>query len=366
LDLIFYSSILFKERALLKAFELSQIFPTTPRFLGLVFCGIFALSCATTQTQRTEKNKTLPPPPPITQETTMEDLIAIGIDYGGETLARVKSQIQKRQATKEALKELRPLLLESSDRLVDHQLLNASNMYVTFAKDIDTELFRQMVENDRLLNRRIGWQLASSKPSRSLAQAMDRILSQALLENRLEKVLIPQMANAVRSNKLKSAYTIIRQGLLAQGDEEYVLAMISLKPAQSSDDFLQYLLLASPEELRQLSLSSVNVSSVITILRHMKNFPPQMSTPGFDHLFAYMISRNNGISEVARAVLEQYLPHHASTLAIGLAKTPQWMQVAVLENVRREKSPGMLVLLNELKNTTVDQFIAKDIEAIQD
>ena len=77
------------------------------------------------------------------------------------------------------------------------------------------------------------------------------------------------MANAVAANQLTDAYTLIREGLMQQGGEEFVNAMIALNPKRASWDFLDYLAQASAEELRQLTLSSVDLFSCVAILKHL-------------------------------------------------------------------------------------------------
>ncbi len=334
---------------------------------NLLACWTLALpSCATTSTTDTTKINQLPPPPPITKSTSLDDLVSLAMEYGGEPLQKVKKQVRDRNLAKEVENQLIPILKNSAETLADHQLLNAANLYAYLPTPVSPELFLSLVQSERLISRRVGWQLAAQKLHPKLAMSMDRALSQALIEDNLSMVLLPQMANAVRINRLKSAYTVVRQGLLLQGDEEYALAMIALNPTRASEDFIPYLVLAPAEELRQLTVSSVKIYTVMTVLRHLKNYPPNVGTQGFDHLFAYMVSRNNGISDLARSVIEAYLPAQANTLAIGLAKQPPWLQVAFLENVRRQTSPGLAMLLQELRQTTSETNVARDIDEIRD
>lgn len=338
---------------------------TSPVSLAM-YATLLLVNCATTSKTDSNKNTNLPPPPEISKATSTDDLVSLAIEYGGVTLQKVKKQIRDRNIVAEVESQLVPVLKKSADTLADHQLLNAANLYGYLPTKVNPDLFLTLVQNERLISRRVGWQLAAQKFDPQLGLIMDRALSQALIENNLSQVLLPQMANAVRINRLKSAYTVVRQGLMEQGDEEYALAMITLNPSRASEDFIPYLVLAPADELRQLTVSSVKIYSVMTILRHLKNYPPSIGIQGFDHLFAYMVSRNNGISDLTRAVLETYLPANANSLAIGLAKQPPWLQVAFLENVRRQTSPGLALLLQELKQTTSEINVARDIDEIRD
>ena len=53
---------------------------------------------------------------------------------------------------------------------------------------------------------------------------------------------------------------------------------------------------APVSELRQLNVKSVDVFACMEILRHLANFPMDVSHPKFEHLFLYSISRKHKVS----------------------------------------------------------------------
>src|SRR5690606_4760486 len=134
---------------------------------------------------------------------------------------------------------------------------------------------------------------------------------------------------------------------------------------QASEDFLTYLALAPAEELRQLTLSSVNLYSCMIILKHMTYAPPSVANADFRHLFNYAVSRNNALAELAHAVLENYVPEHTDYLAQLLARQPVWVQMAYLENARRRMTPKVGLLLSELKKVSAQDDVISEIDEIR-
>ena len=199
------------------------------------------------------------PPPPITATMPLQSALEAAIDFGGDTLADVKRLVKHRNEGEKAGAMLATALHDNVIKYEHNQLLNACHLYGSMPVPVSVPLFEELVSSDRPLARQVGWQLAAMKPSPLIAKAVDKELTRALTDGDEEPVLIPQMANAVRANRLRGAYTLMRQGLMAKGDEEFALAMITLEPKRSSNDFLDYLALAPAEELRQLTLSSVNL-----------------------------------------------------------------------------------------------------------
>jgi hypothetical protein len=227
------------------------------------------------------------------------------------------------------------------------------------------KIFSTMINSDRLLAVQLGWQLAAAKPSQQVAQIAEQRLTQAIAENDEDSVMLPQMANAIAANKLKGSYTLARRGLLTKGDEEFAMAMISLDASQASEDFLAYLSMAPAEELRQLTLSSVNVYTCVAILKHLVRLPPSMANPNFPHLFFYAVSRNNGLAELAQNVIEGYVPTNTEYLAQILARHPSWVQVAYLEGARTRMNPKVSLLLSELRKVTAEQDVVNEIDEIK-
>lgn len=301
-------------------------------------------------------------PPILSERTTPADAAQAAVQFGGETLQGVKRLAKQTNQGKQFGLAAEKILKTQAGDLGDKELLNAGHLYASMAVPLDTTLFRTLANSPRPLARQLGWQLAASKPSPLTATAMDRELTRALSENEMETVLIPMMANAVTTNHLTPAYTYVRQGLMIRGDEEFAQAMMALSPDRASEDFMDYLAQAPAEELRQLTLSSVNLYTSVAILKHFQKFPPNLANAHFDHLFLYAVSRNTGLAELAQTVIESYIPAHTDLVAMAIAKHPAWVQIAFLENARRRMNPKEGLLLTELKKVTSERDVVEEID----
>ena len=323
-------------------------------------------ACTTAEKADSTEVRTLTmPPPKIDDQLPLELALKAGVDYGGDTLSAVKRLIKKRDQGVAAAALLRAMIHDNLQSYDHAQLINSGHLYAAMPVALQPEVFRELVGSGRVLAQQLGWQLAAVKPSEALAKAVDIELSRALAEGEDDSVMIPQMANAVRANHLGSAYTLMRVGLMAKGDEEFAQAMIHLDPQRASDDFLIYLAIPTAEELRQLSLSSINLYTSVVILRHLKAHPPTAGVTGFDHLFYFAVSRNLTLAEQAQSVLEQYIPQRTELLAQALAKMPGWVQIAYLESVRRHMSAKQGMLLSELQKTTAESDVVQEIKELK-
>jgi hypothetical protein len=336
---------------------------------GIIALGVAALAaCTTTSADKHAKEAAkgpTQPPPAITANMPLAQALEAGIDYGGDTLAAVKRLIKHRGEGEQAAALLQSALHDGVEKYEHNQLLNAGHLYVSMPMPVAVGTFQELIGSERPVARQVGWQLAATKPAPALAKAIDAELSRALADNEEEAALMPQMANAVRANHLVSAYTLVREGLMAKGDEEFAQAMTSLDAQRAANDFLAYLALAPGEELRQLTLSSVNLYTCLAILHHMEKTPPTVGATNFEHLFYYAVSRNTMLADAAQGILEAYVPHSTEHLAQVLAKQPAWVQVAYLENVRRKLTPKIGLLLGELKRDTAESDVVEEINEIK-
>lgn len=328
--------------------------------LGLVF--LLGTACAKDGKTPEEPMK---PAPRITQAMTLDEALKAGIDYGGDTLVDVRKLLKKRKELEKAAPLLREALLDRLETAENHQMMNAAALYMMTNEQPPLAMLEKLIASGRPLAAQLGWQIAAVKPSRAVSGLLDSHLTRALAEGDEESVLVPQMANAVAANGMTGAYTWARRGLMARGDEEFAQAMISLDPERASNDFLPYLSQASAEELRQLTLASVNVYAVIAIMKHLQKVPAEVGAPGFDHLFVYAVSRNVALAELAQEVLVGYVPRHTETLAQGLARHPLWVQIAYLENARRKMNPKIGLLVGELKNSTSEEDVIAEIDELK-
>lgn len=323
----------------------------------------FHAGCATTAPDLAREQQT-EPAPEIYSSMPLEKALSAGVDFGGNTLESVKQLVKRRGEAQQAATIIVKALKEQSGDMQPHQLLNAAHLFAAYAQTLPPELFSQFVRSQRVPVRMLGWQLAAAKPSAEIARAVDGELTRAIAAGEEERVLVPQMANAVRANRLVSSYTVLRQGLMTLGSEEFALAMSALDPRRASNDFLGYLALVPPEELRQLTLSSVNLYTCVAILRHMRRHPPALGAENFENLYFYSVSRNSGLAELAQDLIESYLPKDSEILAQMLAKHPVWVQMAYLESSRRRMNPKIGLLLGELKEQTPEKDVAREIREI--
>lgn len=332
--------------------------------VALAFAGLSGC-VSTDENGATEEPRKLEPPPEIYANMPLDKALEAGVDYGGDTLQQVKRLIKRRNEGQVAGKALEAALIEGALKYEHHQLMNAGHLYAATPLPISGKVFQTLIDSGRGVARQVGWQLAAMKPSKELAQLVDRELTRAVADNDEDSVLMPQMANAVRANQLKGAYTLMVQGLLRKGDEEFALAMIALDPKRATDDALQYLALANAEELRQLTMSSVNLYTAIAILKHQQSTPPSIGNLYFGHLFVYAVSRNTALAELAQKVLETQLPQNTELMAQTLAGQPVWVQIAYLGNARRNMNPKIGLLLGELKKTSGENDVIQEIDEIK-
>lgn len=305
------------------------------------------------------------PPPEITAEMSLDDAIMAALDHGGNTLGQVKQLIKRRGEQEKAGPILQGILEDAIQNYSDQRLLNASHLYFATTRPGLGELFVKMARSSRPLANRIGWRLASIRASKPMADLIERELTYAVQNNEESRVLWPEMATAVAVNRMQESYTLVREGLFRTGEQEFVSAMHALAPEQASSDFLDYLALASAEELRQLTLVNVNLFSSIEILRHLRSVPAPISHPSFSHLFLYSVSRNQALGELAEAVLERYVPSDTEHLAAILAGLPAWVQIAYLEDARRNMTTQKGLLVAELKNVTAKDHVIDEIRDLQ-
>ena len=332
-------------------------------FLALVVAG--ALSCQSTDRHPGHAQVDVKNPPRITAKTSTNDAIQTGIDYGGDTLHDVKLLIGRRGdwAKAEAL-----LDRAISDGIVswdDTRLVNAVHLYQSGIFPANPELFERMVSSGRPLAKQLGWQIATTMPSKGIAKSIDAELTRALREDDEQSLFVPQMASAVAANRLKDSYSVLVQGLYKTGHEGFAKAMATLNTEKASEDFLNYLSKASVDELRQISVSSINVYAAVVMFKHMTKFAPAVDHPHFDHLFLYTISRNIGLADAAANVIQSYLPQSQDRLAIQLARQPAWVQIAYIESVRRKMTPVMGLFLAELKRATAQQDVVEEIAELR-
>ena len=149
------------------------------------------------------------------------------------------------------------------------------------------------------------------------------------------------------------------------GHEEFASAMVILDPTRASDDFIEYLSTCPPEELRQISVSSINVYSATVALNHLIKSPPVANNARIEVVFYYAISRNSGLAELGTKLVDILAVKDQRGMAITLSRLPTWAQVAFIETSRRSMTPTRRVFLSELMRVSPQAEVADELGEFQ-
>jgi hypothetical protein len=330
----------------------------TSKFFALAICSGIAMSCVTAQDAEN------PPPPQITEETDTLEALQFAVVHGGEVLSQTKDLIQKRQACTASLtwlkEQIDQLILAESDR----QLIHAAHLYMSCPDAESPRMYLKMVQSKRSLAQKLGWLIAASYPSMTMAEQVEAELGRLIEQDLMAKQYSAEMARAIQSNQLKGSYTILREGLFENGDPAFVEAMITLNPQRCSEDFMTYLSRADFEDLRQISIPKINMMSTSLIFSHFLSYPPSIAQPEISSLFLYAISRNRPLAEMATTVVVSYLPSQTRSMALILSTMDSAVQMALIEQVRRNLNSELRLFLEELKSMTAKKEVMEEISAI--
>lgn len=330
----------------------------------IAMCVVALLSLTLVHCKTTEETNVVDPnapPPEIYSNMPLEKALDAAINYGGTTADQVRKLVTKRQEWKKATVMLGLALKDNALTYQNSQLINATMMYQSSPQPAMYDVFEALLATSRPMAHQLAWQIAASKPSGAIAQAIDRVLTKAVHENEEEAMLVPQLGDALVANQVKSGYSWARQGLFSNGSDQFAKAMINLDPSKASSDFLDYLALAPAEELRQLTLKNVNVYSVMVILNHLTKTPAPVAHQNIDQLFTYSVSRNTAIAALAASALEQYLANNRDIMAVRLNQLPIWAQIAFVENAKRRTSPSTELFLTEMKKVASSTEVVDEI-----
>jgi hypothetical protein len=327
--------------------------------LGLVL--FLTSGCVTTSGEEPVKPENVE----IADDMKVEDALKAAIDHGGVVIDKVRKLVTRRKEWPVAQKLLAQALRDGTTKFNNAQLVNTMGLYLTQSTTPDPALFEHLVTSGRPAARQLGWHMAATLPSAKMARAIERELTRALAEDSEKDVLIPEMADAVRANGLASAYTFVRRGLMESGSDSFAAAMVSLNPSQASSDFMDYLALAQPEDLRQLSITTVNMVSATIALNHLRKYPVSLAHPSLEHLYYYAVSRNPGLAELAQSVIEAYASTSQSYMAQLLARLPAWVQIAYVESTRRNMNASRRALISELRRLSAQQEVLEEIDDIR-
>jgi hypothetical protein len=309
---------------------------------------IFIWGCQTTQEQA----------PELSEKMSTKDLIEHAIMWGSHTLVQAKDIILRDSTKKQqAVDLLKEGLAKVEGKYNDAQSVRFFHLYQSFHKEIDPASLKVFLQSKRGIIRAAGWTLAASYPSRSVREVIESVLSDAVVKNTEQDHYSEEMAIAVRQNNIQGVYTIVRQALFATGEEEFAKTMSYLNPKQASKDFLSYLALVDVEELRQLNQVTINPYAALVALRHLLVYPVRTSDDDAAILFFYATSRNLAFAELAQNVIQMMSVEQKGELAFLLAKMPDWVQVALIEQFRRAPSTIKSGLISELIQMTPHKHV---------
>lgn len=304
-------------------------------------------------------------PPQIVANMELEEALQAAIEFGGATAKDVRKLIVKRKQWPLAEKILYQAIQDGIINYQNAQLINAVLLYTSGPVQPQEALFTQMVTSGRPLSRQLAWQMAASLPSKPMRLAMERELNRAIYEDDEQSLYIPAMAIAAQANRMTAAYSVVRRGLFLTNQEEFAQAMATLNPEQASGDFLEYLAICPPEELRQLTVSSINIFAATIALNHLLKYPPHITHSKIETVFYYSISRNPGLSELALNLVDVLLDKHQSAMALVLSRMPVWSQVAFIEGARRNLNSSKRVFLSELRKVTAQNEVIEELGDIK-
>lgn len=330
----------------------------------LMVVGVCLMVSACVTWRRGDEPAT-PAAPAITPSMPLPDAIAAGMRFGNPTADEVIQLIRHRDEWPDATRLLEGALADGHASLSSIEIAHGVQMYNQSPKATGIKVFKALSRDERLVIRQLSWQVAAAMPSAAMAEAVDAELTRALERGEEKETLVPAMAMAIQSNKMRGVYTLARAGLMTTGHESFVRAMAELDPARASSDFMEYLALAPADELRQMTMTSVNVFACLEALRFMTRRPPAISHPKFGQLFLYSASRNQSLAELANAVLDGFYGKNNETLAMLLARHPVWVQVAFVEGTRQRMTGALGVFLDTLKETTAHEEVVEEINEIR-
>lgn len=324
--------------------------------LGISFAII---SCQTLSSKNEES------PPEISNNMEIGALLNAGIRFGGPVLEKVKSRLVREHRHGESSKWMTEWFRKKENLVNEKELANATHLYLASSSTLDLGILKSLLSSEKPSLAGLGWYLAAARPDPRVAEVLDNELTVRITRDEEDAILVPQMAHAVRENNLRSSYSLVKRGLLENGDEAFAKAMIALGPRKASADFLDYLAGADAEELRQMTQVSVNFYTCLVIFRHLLSYPAPINHPHFNHLFLYAVSRNQALAGLARSVLELRMGQNREQLALELSRQPSWVQLAYVEAARDDLGPKTKLFLGSLQKATPYTDVVHEISELR-
>lgn len=287
--------------------------------------------------------------------------ITKAIEGDGLVFVKVSKEVAKKKQYKQANRLARKYLLEHGDELDKISATRALHFYRVKNKRVDLNLIKFLSQKSNVTARRAGFRLASDYPSPKVKRFIESYVSLALIQNIEKQLYLEEVADAILANRSKDLYTFLREGLLSTGERAFAEAMAKMNPAGASDGFLQYLNLATLDDLRQLNQKTIKLDTAIYILAHLSRYLPDHDSDLVNHLYFYAVSRNTALRELAVPVLEKLMIVDDIAMAERLSRLPLEVQVAFVEQQRTNSSPVIGVFFSKLKTVTPHREVIQDI-----
>ena len=304
-----------------------------------------------------------PQVPEITPTMAVDQAVSIAIEHGGDSVEQLKARFKSSQEKQQMAQYIEKSILENQ-KLTNIKFIRLIQLYGYFTNEISVKVLNRLIFDETVAVRQIGWRLAAVYPAEPIKRHIEEVLTHALVKGSEEFILLPEMAKAVRTNQIKSVYTLIRFGLMSKGNDEFAKTMVVLDPEQARHDFLDYLGKATIEDLRQINQSTVDFYSCLVILNFYKQNELPLFHPKISSLILFAISRNRLLADLAGEVLEREYERHGFEFALVISRLPQWIQIAYIENQRRLPTANGSTLLSHLREVSSSKTVIEEIDAV--
>lgn len=332
--------------------------------IGLVAgCSTTAGSSAPKESQQTAEQKRKAKAASIVYraDDPLSAKITKAIEGDGLIFVKVSKEVAKTKQYKQTNRLARKYLLDHGEQLDKISATRALHFYRLRNPRVDLNLIKFLTQRDNETARRAGFRLASDYPSPKVRQFIGSYISLALIQNIEDKLYLDEVADAIAANRATDLYTFLRQGLLSTGGRPFAEAMAKLDSRRASDGFLNYLGLATLDDLRQLNQKTIKLDTAIYALGHLSSYLPDKDHDLVSHLYLYAVSRNTALRELAIPVLEKLMIIDDIAMAERLSRLPLEVQVAFVEHQRSNSKPVIGVFFSKLKTVTPHQEVIQDI-----
>ena len=318
---------------------------------------IGALSCVTVSEDNT--------PPAITKEMPVQERFDVALKFGGASLKNVKKVTTIEKQWPEMAKVARTYLRNNVRSAEREEIIRAAQIYQSSVPALEPKVLQIFTRHPSQEISVIGWQLAALRPSEELKTFIEEEVSYFVMRGKETRILMPELASAIMENEVHSVYSVLELGLSENKGDDFAKAMIALNPDAAAGSFMDYLNIATIEDLRQMNQTTVDVYTCLVILRFFMNNPLPLGHQGISQLFAYAVSRNSALSDMAREVIDRQVPSYKEAMTFALASLPMRVQIAFVEGSRRNPSSNYRLLLSHLRQVTRYHQVIEEIDAIK-